>query len=74
MVRLLDPKPNLSIYDPACGSGGMLIESAKHIRQKYGKEKVLLYGQELNPDTYGLCRLNLIAHGITDAFIERVDS
>lgn len=75
IVEILDPKPGQSVYDPACGSGGMLIESHKHVREKYGKEeKLLLYGQEYNSDIYGLCRLNLIAHGITDAFIEFGDS
>jgi len=45
------------------------------VREKYGKEeKLLLYGQEYNPDIYGLCKLNLVAHGITDAFIEFGDS
>ena len=75
VVEILDPKPKQSVYDPACGSGGMLIRSYKHVREKSGKpEKLLLYGQEYNQDIYGLCRLNLIAHGITDAFIEFGDS
>jgi len=75
LVEILDPKSGQSVYDPACGSGGMLIASHKHVREKYGKEeKLLLYGQEYNPDIYGLCRLNLIAHGIADAFIEYGDT
>jgi type I restriction enzyme M protein len=75
LVAILDPKPGESVYDPACGSGGMLIISHKYVREKYGKEeKLLLYGQEYNPDIYGLCKLNLVAHGITDAFIEFGDS
>jgi len=75
LVEILDPKPRQSVYDPACGSGGMLIASHKHVREKHGKEeKLLLYGQEYNPDIYGLCRLNLIAHGIADAFIEFGDA
>ena len=75
LVKILDPKPGESVYDPACGSGGMLIISYKYVREKYGKaERLLLYGQEYNSDIYGLCKLNLIAHGITDAFIEFGDS
>jgi type I restriction enzyme M protein len=75
LVKIFDPKPKQSIYDPACGSGGMLIVSHKYVREKYGgAEKLLLYGQEYNSDIYGLCRLNLIAHGIPDAFIEFGDS
>lgn len=75
LIEILDPKPGESVYDPACGSGGMLIISHKYVKEKYKKEeKLLLYGQEYNADIYGLCRLNLIAHGITDAFIEFGDS
>jgi len=62
LVNILDPKPGESVYDPACGSGGMLIISHKYVREKYGKEeKLLLYGQEYNPDIYGLCKLSLNA-------------
>jgi type I restriction enzyme M protein len=75
LIQIVDPKPKESVYDPACGSGGMLIEAYKHVREKYGKEeKLLLYGQEYSPDIYGLCRLNLIAHGLTDVFVEYGDS
>jgi len=75
LVEILNPNAGQSVFDPACGSGGMLIQSYKYVREKYGKEeKLLLYGQEYNSDIYGLCRLNLVAHGITDAFIEYGDS
>ena len=77
LVEILDPKPGQSVYDPACGSGGMLIVSYKYVKEKYGNgkaEKLLLYGQGYNSDIYGLCKLNLIAHGITDAFMEFGDS
>jgi len=75
LVEILDPKPGQSIYDPACGSGGMLMISYKYVKEKYGKaEKLMLYGQEYSQDIYGLCKLNLIAHGIPDAFIEFGDS
>lgn len=75
LVEILDPKPGQSVYDPCCGSGGMLIVSYKYVREKYGKaERLFLYGQEYNPDTYALCKLNLIAHGITDADIRLGDT
>lgn len=75
LIAILDPRPGQSVYDPAAGSGGMLIGSHKYVREKYGKEeKLLLYGQEYSPDIHGFCRLNLIAHGITDAFVEYGDS
>ncbi len=75
LIKILNPRAKESVYDPACGSGGMLIEAHKHVRDKYSKEeKLLLYGQEYSPDIYGLCRLNLIAHGLTDVFVEYGDS
>lgn len=75
LIEILDPKPKETVYDPACGSGGMLIEAYKHVRDKYGREEsLMLYGQEYNPDIYGLCRLNLIAHGLNDVFVEYGDS
>jgi len=75
LIEILDPKPNDSVYDPACGSGGMLIVANKYVREKYGKtEKLTLYGQEYNQDIYGLGKMNLMAHGISDPFIEYGDS
>jgi len=77
MVEILDPKPGQSVYDPCCGSGGMLILSYKHVRDKYGPEeanKLFPYGQEANLTTYGLCKMNLYIHGIRDANIELGDT
>lgn len=73
LVKILDPKPNQSIYDPCCGSGGMLIISYKHIREKYGSEeakKLFLYGQESNQILQALCKMNLYIHDIRDADIQ----
>jgi len=67
LVEILDPKPGESVYDPACGSGGMLIEAYKYVKERYGRENVYLYGQEYNQDIYAICKMNLLAHGITDA-------
>ena len=69
LVEMLDPKPKQEVYDPACGSGGMLILSYKHIEEIYGKEeakKLFLYGQEANQTTYALCRMNLYIHDMMD--------
>ncbi len=77
IVEILDPKPEESVYDPACGSGGMLIGAYKHVEKKYGKEgakKLFLYGQEVNPTTYGLCKMNVYMHDIGDPKIERGDT
>jgi len=69
IVELLDPKPLESVYDPAAGSGGMLILSFYHVKERYGKDeakKLFLYGQEVNPTTYAIAKMNAILHGITD--------
>lgn len=73
MIRILDPKPGETIYDPACGTGGMLIESMKHMkdaRLSFGK----LYGQEKNLSTASIARMNIFLHGGDDFFIERGDT
>jgi type I restriction enzyme M protein len=70
IVEMLDPKPEESIYDPACGSGGMLIVSYKHVEEEEGKDaatKVLLFGQEANHKTLALCKMNLYIHDIRNA-------
>lgn len=69
LVEILDPKPKESIYDPACGSGGMLIVSYNYVRERYGEGKarqLFLYGQEVNQTTYALCKMNLYIHDIRD--------
>ncbi|MCD6575604.1 MAG: type I restriction-modification system subunit M [Nanoarchaeota archaeon] len=70
LVEILDPKPKEGVYDPACGSGGMLIVSYKHVEEKEGKSKankLFLYGQEHNPKTLALGRMNLYIHDIKNA-------
>lgn len=76
LVRIVAPKPGEKVYDPAVGSGGMLIESYRNVEEKYGKEvrKLFLYGQEYNPVTFGLCKMNLIIHDIKSADIRVGDS
>ena len=67
MIEILDPKPGQKVYDPCCGSGGMLIGSYKHVEEKYGEDearKIFLYGQERNPELYAIGQMNLILHGI----------
>lgn len=73
MVSLLEPKPGDSIYDPACGTGGMLIESIKQIgdqRFTYGK----VFGQEKNLSTSAIARMNLFLHGAKDFKIIQGDT
>lgn len=79
VVELLDPQPGMSVYDPTCGSGGMLVESAHHIAQLPGgkllgdRPNVLLYGQEKNLGTWAIAKLNLYLHNMR-AEIERGDT
>lgn len=77
MVEILNPKPGESVYDPCCGSGGMLISSHLHVAEKFGKEetsKLFLYGQERNPEIYAVCEMNLILHDIRNANITNGDT
>jgi type I restriction enzyme M protein len=70
IVEILDPKPGERVYDPACGSGGMLIISFKHVENEQGKgeaEKLFLFGQEANHKTLALAKMNLYIHDIRNA-------
>jgi type I restriction enzyme M protein len=70
IIEMLDPKPGESVYDPACGSGGMLITSYKHIENENGKgeaERLFLFGQEANHKTLALAKMNLYIHDIRNA-------
>jgi type I restriction enzyme M protein len=69
IIEMLDPKPGESVYDPACGSGGMLITSYKHVENEQGKSeaaKLFLFGQEANHKTLALSKMNLYIHDIRD--------
>lgn len=77
MVDILDPKPGETIYDPACGTGGMLLEAVNHVRESDGRTKLLrgkLYGQEKNLTTESIARINLLLHGLEDFSIIRGDT
>jgi len=79
MVEVLDPKPGESVYDPCCGSGGMLILSYLHVAENpaYGEKearKLFLYGQERNPEIYAVGEMNLLLHGIKNANLENGDT
>lgn len=79
VVELIDPQPGHSVYDPTCGSGGMLVESAHHIAKLPGgtligdRPNALLYGQEKNLGTWAIAKLNLYLHNMR-AEIERGDT
>lgn len=75
MTELLEPQPGESIYDPTCGSGGMLLSAIARLRRQ-GKEwrNVRLYGQERNLMTSSIARMNCFLHGIEDFRIVRGDT
>lgn len=70
LARLVKPKENDRIYDPACGSGSLLIKVAKQVPN----QKVAIYGQERNGQTHSLALMNMYLHGIDDAKIEWGDT
>jgi type I restriction enzyme M protein len=77
MVNILDPREGESIYDPACGTGGMLMEAIHHVRETRGDVRSLwgkLFGQEKNLTTAAIARMNLFLHGAADFQIIRGDT
>jgi len=75
LVEILDPQAGMRICDPACGSGGMLVQSVCHLREnKQNPKNISLYGQELNVGTWAICKMNLLLHGLRNAQIERCDT
>jgi type I restriction enzyme M protein len=75
LVRILGPEPTDSVYDPACGSAGMLIEAATEVIQSGGKVgRMRFYGQEVNATSAAIGRMNLFIHNVEDAQIRREDT
>lgn len=67
MVRLVKPKEKMEIYDPCCGSGGMLIFSKRYVEEHGGDGKNLfLYGQDSSGSAWVVCKMNMILHGISE--------
>lgn len=75
MTLMLEPQPGEAVYDPTCGTGGMLISTAAEVKRQ-GKEwrNLRLYGQELNYGTSAIARMNLFLHGVTDGHIAHGDT
>jgi 23S rRNA G2445 N2-methylase RlmL len=77
LVNILDPQEGETVYDPACGTGGMLIEVIEHVKDAGGSPKTLwgkLYGQEKVLATSAIARMNLLLHGVEDFKIVREDT
>jgi type I restriction enzyme M protein len=77
MIDILDPKEGETVYDPACGTGGMLLAAVAHVRERGGDPRTFfgkLHGQEKNLTTAAVARMNLFLHGIEDFTVERGDT
>jgi type I restriction enzyme M protein len=75
MTQLLEIETGESVYDPTCGSGGMLLSAAEELRRQNKEHRTLrLYGQERNLTTSAIARMNLFLHGIEDFEIVRGDT
>ncbi|MEW6405075.1 MAG: class I SAM-dependent DNA methyltransferase [Chloroflexota bacterium] len=75
MVQMLEPKAGERIYDPTCGTGGMLISALDEVKRKGGEYRTLkLLGQERNHMTASIARMNLVLHGVDDFAIARGDT
>ncbi len=67
MAQMLEPKPGETIYDPTCGTGGMLISCLAEVKRRGGDTRTIgLYGQELINITAAIARMNLVLHGVDD--------
>lgn len=72
IAELIDPEPFTTIYDPACGSGGLLIKARQLYEQRHpGEESKApkLYGQDINHTTFAIANMNMILHDYTDSFL-----
>jgi len=78
LVKLIKPESGNTIYDPTCGSGGMLIESANYVKEHGGMlnefVNCTLKGQEKNLGTWAICKINMIVHNFTSADIRKGDT
>jgi type I restriction enzyme M protein len=74
MVRIADPHPGMSVYDPCAGSGGMLILSKEYVEESGGDGRNLaLAGQEKDGSVWAISKMNMLLHGIPDADLRNND-
>ena len=75
LVQLMEPLELMSIGDPTCGSGGMLVQTGTYVEESGGDpRRVALCGQEVNPTTWAICKMNMILHGYKAADIRNDDT
>ena len=75
LVSLLKPHAGMKVYDPTCGSGGMLIQTRNYLAD-HGENpaNLQLFGQEMNLSTWAICKLNMFLHGVFSADIRKGDT
>jgi type I restriction enzyme M protein len=66
LVKLLKPEEGMRVYDPTCGSGGMLIQAAKIVGNP---KNISLYGQEKNLNTWAICKMNMLLHQLESSIV-----
>jgi type I restriction enzyme M protein len=75
LVSLLKPHAGMRIYDPTAGSGGMLVQARNHLANKgENAANLSLYGQEMNLNTWAICKMNMFLHGVYSADIAKGDT
>ena len=75
IVQLIKPHEGMRVYDPTCGSGGMLIQSVDYVKSQGGNPQSLsLFGQEKNLGTWSIAKMNLLLHNLPDHRIEKGDT
>lgn len=75
LVTLLKPQPGMRIYDPTVGSGGMLVQTRNYL-ERHGENpsNLSLFGQEMNLNTWAICKMNMFLHGVYSADIRKGDT
>ena len=75
LVSLLKPTAGMKIYDPTVGSGGMLIQTRNYLtKHNENPQNLSLYGQEMNLNTWAICKMNMFLHGVFNADIRKGDT
>jgi type I restriction enzyme M protein len=75
LVNIIEPQEGMLVYDPTCGSGGMLIQSKQYVEEQgQNARNLALYGQDNNGTVWSICKMNMILHNIPDAHVENDDT